>query len=263
MARRLHMDVSVQTGASKVESRGITQSSFMPSTMNALRIHGRGGPEFLKYEDAPIPQFVPGDPLVRVQATGSTPAELGWDENMDGSDRLLSIPGQRVSGAVQTLSTGVTDLRDGDEDYGLADFPGDGAAAEFAAIRASNLALKPKSVDHAGAPAASLSDLTSWQAHLLTEIFRRDKTCWCMEPPAAWASLPSSLPVGAALVSPQLRIPEMQISYVNWAFKKSATTKAEDLRNTFVIRTSSSAPSAVGCRTARGGLSEKGAFSSF
>jgi NADPH:quinone reductase-like Zn-dependent oxidoreductase len=32
----------------------------MPSTRNAVRIHGRGGPEFLKYEDAPIPRLAPG-----------------------------------------------------------------------------------------------------------------------------------------------------------------------------------------------------------
>jgi len=84
--------------------------------MNAVRIYGRGGPEFLKYEDAPIPQLAPGGALLGVHATGITPAELGWDEtyeNMDGSDRLLSIPGHEVSGAVQTLSTGVTDLREG------------------------------------------------------------------------------------------------------------------------------------------------------
>jgi len=77
--------------------------------MNVVRIHGRGGPEFLKYEDAPISQLVPGDALVRVHATGITPAELGWDEtykNMDGSDRLLSIPDHEVSGAVRTLSIG-------------------------------------------------------------------------------------------------------------------------------------------------------------
>src|SRR5260370_24168314 len=36
---------------------------------------------------------------------------------MDGSDRLPSIPGHEVSGVVQTLSTGVTDLREGDEVY--------------------------------------------------------------------------------------------------------------------------------------------------
>ncbi len=77
LARRLHMDASVRTGAGKVESRGTTQSTFMPSTMNAVRIHGRGGPEFLKYyEDGPIPQLVPDDALARVHATGISGAEL-------------------------------------------------------------------------------------------------------------------------------------------------------------------------------------------
>jgi NADPH:quinone reductase-like Zn-dependent oxidoreductase len=142
----------MQTGANRVESRGTTQSTLMTSTMKAVRIHTRGGPEFLKYEDAPIPQLVPGDVLVRVYATGITPAELSWDEtykNTDGSDRLPSILGHEVSGEVEALSTGVTDLRQGDEFYGLADFPRDGAAAEYVAIRASNLALGPKSVDGA------------------------------------------------------------------------------------------------------------------
>jgi NADPH:quinone reductase-like Zn-dependent oxidoreductase len=146
---------------------GAMQSALMPSTMKAVRIHGRGGPEFLKYEDAPIPRLAPGDVLLRVHATGITPTELGRDEtykNPDGSDRLPSIPGHEVSGVVQSLSPGVTDFREGQEVYGLADFTRDGAAAEYVAIRASNLAAKPKCVDHAGAAAASLSGLTVWQA---------------------------------------------------------------------------------------------------
>jgi len=119
----------------------------MTSTMKAVRIRGRGGPEFLKYEDASIPRLAPGDVLARVHATGITPTELGWDEtckNMDGSDRLPSIPGHEVSGVVEALSTGAIGLHEGDDVYGLADFPRDGAAAEYVAIRASNLALKPK-----------------------------------------------------------------------------------------------------------------------
>jgi len=60
VAGRLHMDVSGETGASKVESRGITQATFMPSTMNAVRIHGRGGPEFLLIDlNAPTPREKP------------------------------------------------------------------------------------------------------------------------------------------------------------------------------------------------------------
>jgi hypothetical protein len=33
-------------------------------TMKAIRIHRRGGPEALIYEDAPIPALQPGDALV-------------------------------------------------------------------------------------------------------------------------------------------------------------------------------------------------------
>ena len=35
--------------------------------MKAIRIHEKGGPEVLIYEDAPRPSLMPGDALVRVQ----------------------------------------------------------------------------------------------------------------------------------------------------------------------------------------------------
>jgi NADPH:quinone reductase-like Zn-dependent oxidoreductase len=65
---------------------------------------------------------------------------------------------------VERMAADVTDFRIGDEVYGLADFPRDGAAAEFAAVRAINLALKPRSIPHAQAAALPLSALTAWQA---------------------------------------------------------------------------------------------------
>src|SRR5579872_3027815 len=135
--------------------------------VKAVRTHGRGGPEQLFFEDAPVPVVRPGDLLVRVRATGITPAELTWDEtyqNADGTPRIPGIPGHEVSGVVEETAPGVTDFRAGDEIYGLADFPRDGAAAEFAAVRAANLALKPRSISHAQAAALPLSALTVWQA---------------------------------------------------------------------------------------------------
>jgi NADPH:quinone reductase-like Zn-dependent oxidoreductase len=59
--------------------------------MKAIRIHGRGGPEQLVYEDAlkPIPQR--GEALVRVMAAGVTPTELSWSSayaTRDKADRL-------------------------------------------------------------------------------------------------------------------------------------------------------------------------------
>ena len=135
--------------------------------MKAIRTHGRGGPEQLFLEDAPLPEFRGGDVLVRVSATGITPTELTWDEtyqNADGAPRIPSIPGHEVSGVVERMDPDVTDFRPGDEVYGLADFPRDGAAAEFAAVRAANLALKPRSIPHVQAAALPLSALTAWQA---------------------------------------------------------------------------------------------------
>src|SRR6185369_4093780 len=66
--------------------------------MKAVRLHREGGPEQLVYEDAPEPELDAGDALIRVHATGITPAELTWAEtyrNCDGSDRLHDKGGRR------------------------------------------------------------------------------------------------------------------------------------------------------------------------
>jgi NADPH:quinone reductase-like Zn-dependent oxidoreductase len=135
--------------------------------VKAIRTHGRGGPEQIFFEDAPLPDIRLGDVLVHVRATGITPAELTWDEtyqNADGTPRIPGIPGHEVSGVVERIAADVSDFRIGDEVYGLADFPRDGAAAEFAAVRATNLALRPRSIPHEQAAALPLSALTAWQA---------------------------------------------------------------------------------------------------
>ena len=135
--------------------------------MKAVRTHGRGGPEQVFFEDAPMPVVRPGDVLLRVRATGITPAELTWDEtyqNADGTPRIPGILGHEPSGVVEQTAPDVTDFRAGDELYGLADFPRDGAAAEFAAVRAANLAFKPRGIPHAQAAALPLAALTAWQA---------------------------------------------------------------------------------------------------
>jgi len=119
------------------------------------------------YEDAPEPELGAGDALIRVHATGITPAELTWAEtysNCDGSERLPAIPGHEVSGVVESVADGVSDVSIGDEVYALTSFCRDGAAAEYVAVHAADLAPKPKTVDHAQAAAGPLSALTAWQA---------------------------------------------------------------------------------------------------
>ena len=135
--------------------------------MRALRIHARGGAEQLFFEEAPVPQTRPQDVLVRVHATGITPAELTWDasyQNAGGSSRIPSIPGHEVCGVVEALGADAKGIEAGDAVYGMTDFFRDGAAAEFVAVAASSLASKPKSIDPVQAAAVPLSALTAWQA---------------------------------------------------------------------------------------------------
>ncbi|HVU70293.1 MAG TPA: NADP-dependent oxidoreductase [Ktedonobacteraceae bacterium] len=135
--------------------------------MKAIRLHGRGGPDQLVYEDAPQPRPGPGEVLVRVHATSIIATELTWDETYQtatGDARPLPIPGHDLSGIVAEVGPGVTTLARGAEVYALTGFDRDGAEAEYTLALPSELAPKPRSLDHVQAAAVPLSALTAWQA---------------------------------------------------------------------------------------------------
>jgi len=135
--------------------------------MKADRMHARGGPEMLVYEDAPKPSIKPGDALICVHAVAITPTELTWPAmftTQEGADRLPTIPGHEVSGTVEAVAPGVNDVKVCDAVYALSDFYRDGGAAEYVAVRAADLAPKPRTINYAQAAAVPLSALTAWQA---------------------------------------------------------------------------------------------------
>jgi NADPH:quinone reductase-like Zn-dependent oxidoreductase len=101
--------------------------------MKAIRIHGRGGPEHLVYEDAPQPHPGQGEVLVRVSAAGVIANELRWDETYQtkaGDKRVFPIPGRDLSGVVEEVGPG-TPLTKGSQVYAMMDYGRDGAEAEF------------------------------------------------------------------------------------------------------------------------------------
>jgi NADPH:quinone reductase-like Zn-dependent oxidoreductase len=135
--------------------------------MRALRVHSRGGPGQLVCESAPTPEPGTGDALVEVHAASYTPGELDWPSSWidrSGHDRTPVIPCHELSGVVSSLGFGATGVSVGDEVYGLTDWYRDGAAAEFVAVEARNLALRPRSADHPASSALPLAGLTAWQA---------------------------------------------------------------------------------------------------
>ena len=62
------------------------------------------------------------------------------------------------------LHSGVTRFQIGDEVYSRPDIARDGAYATYIVVRESEVALKPRSVDHVHAAAIPLAALTAWQA---------------------------------------------------------------------------------------------------
>ena len=93
----------------------------MDQTMHALRIHHRGGPEGLVYEQAPVPSPDIGDVLLRVAGASLTPTELAWPStwvDRRGLDRSPVIPCHEVSGVVVQLGDGTSGFDLDDEVFG-------------------------------------------------------------------------------------------------------------------------------------------------
>jgi NADPH:quinone reductase-like Zn-dependent oxidoreductase len=96
-----------------------------------------------------------------------TPTELLWVTTWTtraGEPRPFPIiPGHEFSGEVHGLGSGVNDVAVGEAVFGMNDFFGDGAQAEFCVARSADVAPKPTSIDHVTAAVVPISALTAWQ----------------------------------------------------------------------------------------------------
>ncbi|HEY9248861.1 MAG TPA: NADP-dependent oxidoreductase [Rariglobus sp.] len=134
--------------------------------MKAVCIYSYGGPGVLVYEDAPRPHPGAGEVLVRVHAAGINPVD--WKIRGGHLKEMLHhtfplVLGWDLSGVVESLGPETTRLKVGDEVFSRPDISRDGAYAEFIVVKESDLAPKPKSLDHLHAAALPLASLTAWQ----------------------------------------------------------------------------------------------------
>lgn len=135
------------------------------STMKAVRIHAYGGAEVLTYEDAPLPELSKDDVLIRVHAAAINPVD--WKIREGHLQKFLPyqlplILGWDVSGVVEAVGAHVTQFQPGDEVYSRPSIERNGAYAEYIAVKASEVALKPKTIDHIHAAAVPLAGITAW-----------------------------------------------------------------------------------------------------
>lgn len=136
------------------------------STMKAVRIHAYGGVDVLTYEDAPRPAPKAGEVLIRVHATTVNPFDCAVRAGYMQSYFNYTLPliiGTDVSGVVEEVGEGVTEFSPGDNVYARTGVFRDGANAEFALAMVSEVAMKPRSVDHIHAAAIPHATLTAWQ----------------------------------------------------------------------------------------------------
>ena len=80
--------------------------------MKAIRFHEDGGPEVLRYEDAPDPEPAAGEVLIRMRFASLNHLDV-WTRK-----GLPSVPKPRIlgadgSGVVEALGSGVTGLEPG------------------------------------------------------------------------------------------------------------------------------------------------------
>lgn len=139
----------------------------MSAFMKAVRMHEYGGPEVLKYEEVPRPLAWNDEVLVRVHASAVNP--LDWKIRAGHMRSMIDhtlplILGWDFSGVIEAVGEQVTSFRVGDAVYGRPDPQRNGTYAEYATVRATEIAQKPRNIDHVHAAAVPLAALTAFQA---------------------------------------------------------------------------------------------------
>ena len=134
--------------------------------MKAVHIHDYGGVDVLHYEEAARPTPGAGEVLIRVHATTINPFDCAVRAGYMGQYFNYTFPlilGTDVSGVVEEVGAGVTDVSPGDVVYTRAGVYKDGAYAEYVLAFAADVVTKPQSLDHIHAAALPHVTLTAWQ----------------------------------------------------------------------------------------------------
>jgi NADPH:quinone reductase-like Zn-dependent oxidoreductase len=144
-------------------------------TMKAIVVHQFGGPEVLKYEDAPRPEPKEDEILIRTMAAGVNPVDAFIRAGRFGKGNLPYTPGMEVAGIVEKTGAKITRFKPGDKVYAHLGH-GDGGYAEFSLAKENEVAIKPKTISFEQAAAVPLAATTAWQALIDTAGLKSGQT---------------------------------------------------------------------------------------
>lgn len=144
--------------------------------MKAFVIDRYGKKETGRIGDVPEPDLRDDDILIKVHAAGVN----ALDSKIKSGEFKLILPyrfplvlGNDVAGTVVRVGARVHQFRPGDEVYARPDDDRIGTFAEFIAIKASSVALKPQNLDMVEAASLPLVALTAWQVLVETAKLQR------------------------------------------------------------------------------------------
>ncbi|MGW1421660.1 zinc-dependent alcohol dehydrogenase family protein [Bradyrhizobium manausense] len=135
------------------------------ATMRASVLETHNAP--LRLSTISMPEIGPREVLVHVRASGVNPLDTKIHAGTAAHARhpLPAIPGIDLAGVVEQTGREVSRFKAGDEVYGMTGGVGgvQGSLAEFAAVDADLLALKPANLSMREAAALPLIFITAWE----------------------------------------------------------------------------------------------------
>jgi len=134
--------------------------------MKAVRIHAYGDRSVLSFEDAPKPEIQPDEVLVRIIAASVNPVDWkireGYLKSMIPYEFPLTL-GWDFSGVIEASGAEVSNFRVGEAVFSRPDIARNGTYAEYVAVRAAEIARKPKTISHLEAASLPLAGITAWE----------------------------------------------------------------------------------------------------
>jgi NADPH:quinone reductase-like Zn-dependent oxidoreductase len=134
--------------------------------MRAARIHAFGDASVIVVEQVDVPKPKADEVLVRVIASSVNPIEWkirsGAMAQAIGRDLPVTL-GWDCAGIVETVGSSVTRFKRGDAVFSYPEFAAGGTHAEFVAIKATQVALKPSTISFVDAAALPMTAGAAWQ----------------------------------------------------------------------------------------------------
>ncbi|HEY9049820.1 MAG TPA: zinc-dependent alcohol dehydrogenase family protein [Ohtaekwangia sp.] len=135
------------------------------STMRAMVLEAFDSPLVMREVSKPVPGK--SQVLIKIMASGVNPLDLKIRAGKADLAKvtLPSIPGIDAAGIVEAVGENVTAFKPGDEVYGMMGGVGNnqGTLAEYIAVDAEALALKPRNLSMKEAAALPLIFVTAWE----------------------------------------------------------------------------------------------------